>query len=170
MIDEKGKIFGRINIIDFSFVIIIFSMVFGIFWVKSGHSPMNKVIQATGTAEVDVAIRGARVLDPTIFKVGEKAFLTIRNQRYAPVEVTKIKYWNRQIVFLGTNNKLVVQDDPTASDIKDINMTFREKAESTEEGIVMGGHHLKVGSSVELDAFSYRLNATIMHVSFNETH
>lgn len=169
MLDDQGRLFGRLNMIDLSLGIIFVAIVAGFALVKMGYSPINKVIKGQGMAEVNVAIRGARVLDTGIFKVGEKAFLTIRNQRYAPVEVTQLKISNRQTVFLGKNDQLVVKDDPTAPEIKDINMTFREKAEVTDEGIVMGGHHLKVGTSVELDAFNYRLNATIMQVKFTET-
>jgi hypothetical protein len=168
MIDAQGKIFGRINIIDFSFAIILIAMLAGMGWVAKGHSPLNKVVKARGVAEVTVAIRGARALDPSIFKVGEKAFLTIRNQRYAPVEVIKVTQRDRQIVFLDSHDKLQTFPDPTAPEIKDIDLVFKDQAEVTDEGVVMGGYHLKVGNTVELDAFGYRLNASIMLVKMNE--
>lgn len=168
MIDSQGRLFGRINIIDFSLAIIVIAMLAGIGWVTQGNTPLNKIVKAKGVAEVTIAIRGVRVLDPTIFKVGEKAFLTIRNQRYAPVEVIDVKIRERKITFLNAKDQVVAVADPTAQDIKDVDLIFKDQAEVTEEGIVMGGYHLKVGNTVELDAFGYRLNGSIMHVKMIE--
>jgi hypothetical protein len=168
MLDAQGKIFGRLNIIDFSFGIILLAMVAGIGWVSRGHTPLNKIIKARGSAEVTVAIRGVRVLDPSIFKVGEKVFLTIRNQRYAPVTVVKVTRRDRKIPFLDSRDRVIAVPDPTAQEIKDLDLVFSDQAEVTDEGVVMGGYHLKVGNTVELDAFGYRLNGSIMHVKMNE--
>ncbi len=166
MIDSHGKVLGRINIIDLSFLIILTAMGLGLIWMLMGQSPLDKKIKARGEASVVVAVRGARFKDPSIFKEGENVFLTIRNQRYEPVQVVSIQMRPRELVFLGSDNKPVVIEDPTTKDVRDIDMTFTHSAEETEEGIVMGGHQLKVGNTVELDAFGYRFNASIMKVDF----
>lgn len=166
MLDQQGKVFGRINIIDLSFIVIVVAMASGLLWMFLGESPLEKKILAKGEAQVLVGIRGARFKDKNIFKEGEDVFLTIRNQRYEPVKVTKIEMKAREIVFLGSDNKPVVVVDPTLPDVKDIDMTFSHPAEETSEGIVMGGHQIKVGSTVELDAFGYHFNASIMKVDF----
>jgi len=164
MLDQDGKLFGRLNIIDFSFVIITSAMVFGLFWVAMGNSPLQQEIISTGPVEVTVAVRGARVLDPTIFKVGEKAFLTIRNSRYKAVEVVKIETKPRYITLMGTDNKPVSIADPSRPEVKDIDLTFKEQAEVLKDGVTMGGYKLKVGNTVELDAFGYRFRGSIMKV------
>jgi hypothetical protein len=168
MIDANGKLFGRMNIIDAVLVTVMLAALGGLLWAKAGQSPINNIVKARGSAEVTVAIRGIRAIDPGVFKVGEKAFLTIRNQRYAPVEVTKVDQWQRKITFLNSKDQVMTVPDPTTPEVRDINLTFRDQAELTDEGIVLGGHHVKVGNSVELDAFGYRLNASIMHVQFKE--
>lgn len=166
MLDAQGRLFGRINIIDLSFLIIVLATASGLAWVMSGNSPLEKKITARGTASVMVAIRGARVQDPKIFKEGEMVFITIRNQRYEPVRVTQIVQRPRQVVFLGNDNKPVVLTDPTTPEVIDVDLTFEHPAEDTAEGVVMGGHHMKVGNSVELDAYGYRFNGSIMKVNF----
>ncbi|PKL76059.1 MAG: hypothetical protein CVV27_12195 [Candidatus Melainabacteria bacterium HGW-Melainabacteria-1] len=166
MIDSQGKVFGRLNIIDLSLLIILAAMATGLLWAFLGQSPLQQKIKARGEAQVMVAIRGARFKDPEIFKRGEKVFLTIRNQRYEPVEVVEIVMRPREIVFLGANDKPVVVTDPTTPEVRDIDMIFAHSAEETDEGIVMGGHQLKVGNTVELDAFGYRFNGSIMKVDF----
>ncbi|HEY9841410.1 MAG: DUF4330 domain-containing protein [Candidatus Sericytochromatia bacterium] len=166
MIDSQGKVLGRINIIDLSFLIILAAMAIGLVWMFLGKSPLEKKILAKGEASVVVAIRGARFRDPDIFKKGEDVFLTIRNQRYEPVHVVDYVMNPRQIVFLNHADKPVLVVDPTQPDVRDIDMTFTHPAEETEEGIVMGGHQIKVGATVELDAYGYHFNASIMKVDF----
>lgn len=166
MIDAHGKLFGRFNIIDLSSLIILVAMMSGVAWMFLGESPLEKKVLAKGEASVLVAIRGARFRDPSIFKKGEDVYLTIRNQRYEPVKVLDFKMTPRQIVFLNSENKVVVVEDPTSSDVKDLDLTFSHPAEETAEGIVMGGHQIKVGSTVELDAYGYHFNASIMKVDF----
>lgn len=166
LIDDHGRLWGRFNIIDLSFGIILLAMLSGLLWVFLGQSPLEKKIQARGEATVVVAVRGARVLDTSVLKEGEQVYLTIRNQRYKPVKVTKIKHWQRKSVFLGSDNQPVVIDDPTSPEVRDVDLTFTLGAQVTNEGIVADGHHLKTGNSVELDAFGYRFNGSIMQVDF----
>lgn len=166
MIDTQGKLWGRINIIDLSLMIIVVAALSGFAYIFMGQSPLEQKIQATGEASVTIAIRGARVQDATIFKVNEKVFLTIRNQRYEPVVISAIDMMPRKTVFLNSKDQPVIIEDISSPEIKDIDITFTHGAEVTDEGVIMGGHHMKVGNSVELDAFGYRFNGSIMKVDF----
>jgi len=166
MIDAQGRLLGRINIIDLSFLVILTATLAGLLWVFLGQSPLEKKIQARGEASVVVAVRGARIFDTSVLKEGEQVYLTIRNQRYKPVQVTQIRHWQRETVFLDSHNQPVTFPDPTAPEVRDVDLTFTLAAQVTAEGIVADGHHLKVGNSVELDAFGYRFNGSIMKVDF----
>lgn len=168
MLDEKGKIFGIVNIIDLSFAILLIAMLSGLIWARLGTSPIDKKIIATGKAEFQVAIRGARVKDKDIFKKGEKAFLTIRNQNYQKVEITDIQVKRRQIAFMNPEGKVIVKDDPTTPYLTDIDLTFQQVADLTEEGLVMGGHYLKVGNPIELNSINYRFHGSIMFAKLLE--
>lgn len=166
MIDTQGKLWGRINIIDLSLMIIVVAALSGFAYIFMGQSPLKQKIQATGEASVTIAIRGARIQDPSIFKVNEKVFLTIRNQRYEPVIISDIAMMPRKTVFLNSKDQPIIIEDISSPELKDIDVTFTHNAEVTDEGIIMGGHHMKVGNSVELDAFGYRFNGSIMKVDF----
>lgn len=166
MIDTQGKLWGRINIIDLSLMIIVVAALSGFAYIFMGQSPLEQKIQATGEASVTIAIRGARIQDPSIFKVNEKVFLTIRNQRYEPVIISAINMVPRKTVFLNSKDQPVIVEDISSPEVKDIDVTFSHNAEVTDEGVVMGGHNMKVGNSVELDAFGYRFNGSIMKVDF----
>lgn len=166
MLDTQGKLWGRINIIDLSLVIILVAALSGFVYIAMGQSPLQQKVLATGEASVTIAIRGARVQDPSIFKLNEKVFLTIRNQRYEPVLITGIDVMPRKTVFLNSKDEPVAVEDISSPEVKDIDVTFKHNAEVTDEGVIMGGHYLKVGNSVELDAFGYRFHGSIMKVDF----
>lgn len=166
MIDQNGRLFGKFNIIDMSFAVIVLAMLVGLVWVLSGQGPLEKQILARGQAEVTVAVRGGRVQDPGIFKEGEDVFLTIRNQRFEKVRVVKVEHFKRQMALMGPDGKPVTVNDPASPDVVDVNITFTHTAEQTPEGIKTGGHHLKVGNTVELDGYDYRFRGSIMSVQF----
>ena len=147
-------------------MIIVVAALSGFAYIFMGQSPLKQKIQATGEASVTIAIRGARIQDPSIFKVNEKVFLTIRNQRYEPVIISDIAMMPRKTVFLNSKDQPIIIEDISSPELKDIDVTFTHNAEVTDEGIIMGGHHMKVGNSVELDAFGYRFNGSIMKVDF----
>lgn len=164
MIDNSGKLAGKINVIDLSFIMIVSIMLFGLVWVALGNSPLHKEILSTGRAEVTVAIRGARALDTSIFKVGEKAFLTIRNSRYDDVDIVKINIQRRHNSYMSPQGKVISIPDPAQPEVYDVDLTFADNAEVLKDGVTMGGYKLKVGNTVELDAFGYRFRGSIMKV------
>lgn len=167
LIDNKGKLFGIINIIDLSIFIIISSVIFGYFWVKTGHSGLNKIVKAEGVAEVTIVIRGAKVMDKSVFKKDEKPFITIRNQPYSNVEILDIKMTPRQMMFLAKDGtKTINFTDTTDLYAVDLVFTIKDKALLTDDGIVMGGNKIKVGIPIELEGFKYRLTGTVAEVNF----
>lgn len=164
MIDAEGRLLGRFNLIDLSIALIVLALLFGLFWVKMGHSPLKKVVQAEGPTEVTLTIRGARIQDPGVIKAGEKAFITIRNQPYAKVDVVKVDWVRRPYAFVGPGGKVQTIADPMDPLATDLVVTIRDHGQATEDGIVLGGNKVKIGIPLELEGFSYRLTGTITDV------
>lgn len=165
ILDRQGRLFGRINLLDLSFAIVVLALVSGIILVRSGRTPLRKVVRAQGPAEVTVLIRGS-VSDLSIFKK-EKAFITIRNQPYAPVDIVDVQA-ERMKVSLPTPNGKGVQafPDPSLPWGSNVLITVRDpNALVTDDGIVLGGNKVKVGVQIELETFRYRLAGSIVKVS-----
>lgn len=164
MIDAQGRLFGRFNLIDLSVAMIAVAMLFGLLWVRAGHSPLDKVVLSEGPTDVTLTIRGARVQDPTVIKAGEKAFITIRNQPYAKVDVVKVDWVRRPYAYVGPGGKVQTMPDPVDPMATDLLVTIRDHGQATEDGIVLGGNKVKIGIPLELEGFSYRLTGTITAV------
>ena len=164
VLDEKGRLFGVVNLLDLSVAIVVLALVAGVLLVRMGRNPLDKVVVAKGPAEVTVLVRGS-VLDLSIFKK-EKAFITIRNQPYAAVDIVDFKAERMSVPVPAPNGKAVTAlPDPTIPWGSNVLLTIRdEHAEATSEGIVLGGNKVKVGVQIELETFQYRLTGAVVKV------
>ncbi|HBN09842.1 MAG TPA: pyruvate/2-oxoglutarate dehydrogenase complex,dihydrolipoamide dehydrogenase (E3) component [Cyanobacteria bacterium UBA8530] len=162
--DAQGRLWGRLNVVDLALVVMAVGFCSGFLFVKTGHAGINKVIKGEGIAEVDLFVRGS-IKDPELFKVGEKPFITLRNQPYAPVEIVKVSVSPKKVAIPSPDGKSVSAfPDPTEPFGKDVVLTIREKATITDDAIVFGGCKIKVGVPIDLEGFKYRLKGSIVDV------
>lgn len=168
VVDEKGKILGFINALDLFIVLVILGTILGFFWIKTGHSSLNKKVQAEGPAEVKIAIRGARVEDMKVFEKYKKAFIIIRNQPFDNVEIVDVKAWRRPLTFYVPEQKKPMRfdnfDDSLATDV---DMVIRSNAQFTTDdppSVVLGGNKVKAGIPVELETTEYKFTGTIVDI------
>ena len=73
MIDNKGKLFGKINIIDLCVILIIIAAI-GVTVFKFKFSAHSDVSDANGTVTYTVTTKGVRDFTVKQFKVGDKMF------------------------------------------------------------------------------------------------
>jgi len=165
LVDKRGKLFGLMNIIDLSVVIIVMAMAFGFWWIRTGHGTLDAIVKASGPTDVTVTIRGARLADPNIIKAGDKVFITIRNQPYAPVEVVKVVTARRKVAYPSPDGKLLTAEDPTDLMATDLLVTIRDNGQVTDDGVVLGGNKVKAGIPIELEGFKFRLTGTIVDLT-----
>lgn len=162
VIDAQGKLFGRVNVLDMLILMVVFVSALGIFLARTGNAGVNQVLKGEGTAEIDVFIRGS-IGDPEMFQVGEKTFLTIRNQPHAALEIVDVKV-TPKMVAVPVPEGVKAYPDPTEPFGKDVVLTVREKAQLTDDAIIMGGQKIKVGTPIEIEGFKYRLRGSIVDV------
>jgi hypothetical protein len=100
-----------------------------------------------------------------MFKQGEKAFVTIRNQPYDAVEIVRVTAKRAQIaVPINDGKDFRITTDPTAPYASEIVLTLRDQGMQTEDGIIWGGQKLKVGVPIEVEGFKYRLKSSVLDV------
>lgn len=166
MIDAQGKLFGRVNVLDLLLLVVVFLSALGVVLARTGNAGVNQVLKGEGMAEVDLFFRGS-IADPTMFKVGEKTFLTIRNQPHASLKIVGVKVTPR-LVTVPAGDGVKAFPDPSEPFGKDVVLTVREKAQFTDDGVIMGGQKIKVGVPIEVEGFKYRLRGSIVDVRIVE--
>jgi hypothetical protein len=158
--------FGRLNGFDLACLIVVLLCVAGFGLAKAGHAGVNQVITGTHKVDIDVYFTGVKTKDLNLFKVGDKASMTIRNVPVQPpMEIIAATHQPKQVAFLGTGGKVVNFADPTAPLANDFNVTVRDTAEGTADGWVVRGQKLKVGNQIELEGFKYRIQGVVTDIN-----
>jgi len=165
---KDGKLFGKINIIDFGIGILVIIAIAGILLVKTGKfSTSPQIAKKEGNIEFDVVIRGQKLSKKEqLFKPGEKTFITIRNVPYTSLNIVKseITPWETMIPDPKNPSKALAVTDPTTPNTYNFLITLKDKALITDDGPVIGGNKIKIGLVVSLEGFKYRLNGVVSDV------
>lgn len=163
LIDPRGKLFGLVNALDLLIVATVMVGVIGVAAAKKGYSSIG-VVEKQGPAEVTLMIK-ANIEDLSIFKKGDKAFVTIRNQPYDKVEITDVQAARAQIAVPTNDGKeFRVTTDPTQPWASQVILKLRDKGAQTDDGIIWGGQKLKVGVPIDVEGFKYRLRGSVLDV------
>ena len=169
LIDNRGKLFGMVNLLDALIVSGVMVGVIGVVAVKGGYSSINKIVEKQGPAEIDLMIK-ANIEDLSMFKAGEKSFVTIRNQPYDKVDITAVKAKRTEIaVPTKDGTAFRITTDPTNPYSSEVILTLRSDGMQTEDGIIWGGQKLKVGVPIDVEGFKYRLRGSVLDVRMVDT-
>lgn len=165
MIDAEGRLFGRINLLDLSILLVVALAILGFGLAKAGRAGINAKVTGNTPVEVDLFIRGS-IQDPdSLIKKGEKTFITLRNVPYSAVTVVSVTSRRKTITVQAPDGKSVTAlPDPSEPFGKDIVVTIREQGAVTDDGVVFGDSKIKVGTPIEIEGFKYRLKGSIVDV------
>ncbi|MEO1069095.1 MAG: DUF4330 domain-containing protein, partial [Cyanobacteria bacterium J06638_6] len=102
LLDSKGRLFGKVSILDVAAALIILMVLFGIFLYPGTSGSVAQVGTTTQPVEVDVMVRGLTSSDPEkLFQAiqdSETTNIIIRNQPYGQVKVKNVRKLPRSTV------------------------------------------------------------------------
>lgn len=170
LIDAKGRLFGKISILDLGAALTILLVIVGIFVVpgKSGTSTIAQV--TTKPIEVDVIVRGLSVRNPQSlinqFNEEKKTNIVIRNQPAGQVAIKSVETLPRTILVPQPDGGIKALSDPRpeANYSQDMIITLSGQAQMTDTGAVMGGQKVKIGTLIELEGQNYNFNTSTIDV------
>ncbi len=167
--NNEFKLFGRCNALDSCLIVIVLLSALGFGLARAGHAGVDKVIKGVQQVAIDVYITGLKTEDADLFKVGDTASITIRNQPVKPpMSITAVKHWSKQVSFLSPDGKKAVAfSDPAQPLAHDFLVTVVDQAEVTDDGYVIRGNKIKVGNQVELESFKYRAQGVVVDIRQN---
>lgn len=165
MLDASGRLFGKINILDFSLLIVLFFVAVGIIAVQSGwHKTSGQVIKGETDIEYTVLLRNLKTLQPDLFHPGKKLSITIRNQPRGEVMIVDSKVSPKKLVVPKANGDYNLIDDPADQYGYDYLIRLRDHALISQEGYVTEGIKVKIGLPIEVEGFNYRVTGIIANV------
>lgn len=167
---KNGKLFGFINIIDLTVILLLFLGVLGIFLVKTGKfTTSKKMIEKHSPIEFDVILKGVKLSkDDALFKKNEKSFITIRNVPYTALDVVKVIRTPLMTVIPNPKNpsKPLAVENTAEKYAYDFLVTLKDNALITKDGAIIGGNKIKIGLIVSLEGKDYRINGTVTDVRY----
>lgn len=154
-------------IIIFFIVIIAVIGTLGVFKKKNfSNLPVEKEVPI----QFEVFFRGVTITDvDTPFKVGDNAFITIRNVPYTKLKIVDMTGRPRMTV-VSANNKtgFVVTEDASVPNLYDFVIRLEDKAKKTPDGYVAGGNKIKMGIPVVIEGEKYKYSGTISNIQETE--
>ncbi|MGB3614585.1 MAG: DUF4330 domain-containing protein [Elainellaceae cyanobacterium] len=174
ILDSRGRLFGRIGILDAGAVLVVLLTVAGIFFVPGDSGSVAQIGAQTQPVEVDVMVRGLTVSDPQglinqIREEGETEVI-IRNQPFGQVNVKSIEELPRSVAAPQPDGTLKSIPDPRPElgFTLDMMITLADDAQVTDDSVVFGNNKVKIGNVVELEGQTYRFNTTVVGVRILE--
>ncbi len=158
---------GRLNSFDFACLVVVLLCLSGFGLAKAGHAGVDQVIRGTHQINIDLYFVGVKTKDVELFKVGEPTSLTIRNQPvHPPMKIVSVKHLPKQVPFLSPDGKKALSfTDPSMPIAHDFEVTVTDTADVTDDGYVVRGNKLKVGNSIELEGFKYRVQGVVTDIN-----
>lgn len=156
----------KFSILDAIVLALILLGIAGFMLVKSGkHQTSSQVIEKKSQIEFDAAFMAQAVTSSDeIFKVGDDAFITLRNVPYTKLSIVKVKK-NRWLTTVYDDNKgAMAVEDPSRPNLFTYVVTLKDNALITKDGAVIGGNKIKIGLPIVVEGFKYRLKGVVSDV------
>ena len=170
ILDSKGRLFGKLSVLDLGAAFVILFVIIGIFFVP-GTSGSLAQVTATKPIEVDALVRGLTVKnsEELVREMREsgKTNIIVRNQPSGSVVVKNVELLERQVFVPQPDGSVKALADPrTTADAfsADLLITLEGKAQITENGAVLGNSQIKIGKTIELDGQRYNFNGRVIGV------
>ena len=170
LLDSKGRLFGKVSILDLAAGLIILMVLFGIFLYPGTSGSVAQVGAVTKPVVVDVMVRGLTSSDPErlleTLKTSETTDIIIRNQPYGQVNIKAVRTLPRSVAVPQPDGGVKALPDPRPELDYTIDMliTLVGDAQITDTGPVFGNSKVKVGTQIELDGDLYNFNTSTVDV------
>ncbi len=144
----------------------IIALIVGFFAFIQKKNFSNLPIEKETTIYFDVFFRGITMSSAqTPFKIGDDAFITIRNVPYTKLKIVDMDGMARKTI-VSANNKegFIVTDDPATPNLYDFIIKLKDTAKKTSDGYVAGGNKIKMGVPVIIEGEKYKYHGTVSNV------
>lgn len=169
-LDSKGRLFGKVSLLDLGAIVVILAAFAGIFLFPGTSGSVAQVNVSTKPVEVSVIVRGLSVLNPDDFvqqlQEAQQTDIVIRNQPYGKIDVKTVERLPRTLAIPQPDGTVAAMPDPRSEELYSINMmvTLGGDAQITDNGPVLGNSKLKIGTPVELEGMTYNFNGSVIDV------
>ncbi|MBQ4123393.1 DUF4330 domain-containing protein [bacterium] len=150
-------------------IIILFILIFIVVGSLSVFKKANfskLPVEKEAKIQFEVFFRGVTISDAVApFKVGDNAFITIRNVPYTKLKIVGVNVRSRMAV-IPANNEVgyILTEDISMPFLFDFIVRLEDTAKKTPDGYVAGGNKIKMGLPVVIEGEKYKYTGTISNI------
>jgi Domain of unknown function (DUF4330) len=164
-LDSKGRLFGKISILDAGVAAIILMVVAGLLLLPAKTS----TAQQGNNVEIDVIVKGFSAATPQdMLKAGEKINIIIRNEPSGKVDIKTVQFLPRTLAVPQPDGSVKALPDPRPemkySNDATLTLTGNEGKTGDDGGVIFGNKKVKVGTTLELEGKLYSFNSTVVAI------
>ncbi|MCA0385726.1 MAG: DUF4330 domain-containing protein [Firmicutes bacterium] len=162
LLDDKGKLFGRINILDFIALIVVLFFVFVLYLNFSKQS-----LSSLGTVEEPVTgkIVVSIVMEPGYYDVIKPGAQISEDKRYFDMEVTDVVVQPYMIATVDDQGKVMTFEDPTQQEaIVTIEGEFIKKGAAYK----LGKQEIRQGIKLYVESELFKYSGTVIDFEVNK--
>lgn len=163
LIDENGRLMGKVNLIDAIVTGVIALTAIGVLMVQSGwHTTSADVVKKESDIEYTFLLKHVRTTNPQLLKKDDTLSMTIRNQPRGDLKITDVEVTPKRVMLSSSGKPILTEDwsDPSY----DFVVKVRDHALVTTDGYVTNGVKVKIGMTIDVEGFDYRIPGVIMDV------
>ena len=160
ILDSKGRLFGKLSLLDLGAALAIAMVIFGIFFYPGATGSIAQSGTNAQEVEVDVIARGLTVLNPEAFLADlaktDSTTIIVRNQPYGEIGVIKVVPLPRSVAVPQPDGTVKSYPDPRPEldYTADMIITLGGRAQVTDGAPVLGAP-VKIGTPIEIEGESY---------------
>lgn len=163
IIDEKGKLFGFVNIVDLIVLLIIIGLI-GAVTVRITSSTRNKEGEnlINGKKEIYVTLYGSTIVPEAIdtLKIGDKL---VANNVFTSGEIVSIDLKPAAYISTNSDGEVILSEHPLW---KDITVVIKDKANSSNPILKAGNQEVRVNYNFILKTQQFEANCKVRGIEF----
>lgn len=170
LIDSKGRLFGKVNILDLGAIAVIILVLIGIFVVPG---PTGSVAQVGNTSfdklEVSLLVRGLNLKNASEFIESIKdsnVNVIVRNEKAGSLTIKSVEELPSYVAANQPDGtvKAVLDPRPIVAYNTDMILDMDAKGKMTKDGAILANQKVKIGTLLELDGSNYNFRGTVIDV------
>lgn len=161
LLDERGRLFGRVNIIDLAVLILVLAVA-----ARLGlKSRLLRAVNPSTTKPVEVVlvVEDVRQATADAMQEGENVLNTKSNAVLGKLVKREVRPAVKEVE--TADGRLVEAQSPLK---KDVYLTIRGQGQVTPNVILLGGYEMRVGASVAVKGLKFAVNSTVLSVKVEE--
>ena len=169
LIDSKGRLFGKVNILDLGAIAVIVLVFIGIFVVPGPTGGIAQPNNPSDDIQLSVLVRGLGVKNASEFMESLRSSsvkIIVRNEPAGTLEIQSVTELPNYTVANQPDGtvKAVLDPRPIVAYSNDMILEMLGKGQMTDDGAILANQKIKIGSGLELDGSTYNFRGSVIDV------